>query len=164
MKKQLLITIILVLVVGAGAFFGGMKFQKGKDSLAGLSGQELTKKMQSLGMSGNVFGAGRNININGAPSGDFPGGRQFGGGGAVNGEIVSMDSQSITVKDQSGNTKTVYYSTSTTISKTTTGSSSDLSVGTQVSANGTSNSDGSVTAQTIRISPAGQDVDTLPAI
>ena len=160
MKKQLLITIIMILVVGAGAFFGGMTFQKSKDSLSGLTGDELTKKMQTLGMSGTGFGGSRNMNvngmppnINGVPSGDFPGRRQFGGGGAVNGEIVSMDSQSITVKEQSGNTKTIYYSSSTTVSKNTTGSSSDLAVGTEVSANGTSNTDGSVTAQTIIISP-----------
>lgn len=164
MKKQYLITIVIAIVVAAGAFFGGMSYQKSKDSLSGLSGQNLIKKMQSLGMSGNGFGAENGTpNVNG---GNFPGGangRRFGGGGMVNGQIVSMDSQSITVKQQDGSTITVYYSSSTTISKTTTGSSSDLTVGTEVSANGTSNSDSSVTASTIRINPAIQNTNSTPA-
>jgi len=70
MKKQYLITLVIAIIVGAGAFFGGMTFQKKQDSLSGLSGQELTTKMQSLGLTGNGFGGGRNINGNGG----FPGG------------------------------------------------------------------------------------------
>jgi len=165
MKKRYLITLVIVIVVAVGGFFGGMSYQKSKDSLSGLSGQDLITKMQSLGMSGNGFGGNRVTDVNGGNF-TFPGdanGQRFGGGGMVNGEIVSMDSQSVTVKQQDGSTKTVYYSSSTTISKTTTGSSSDLAVGTEVSTNGTANSDGSVTAQSIRINTAEQNVNTTSA-
>jgi hypothetical protein len=160
MKKQLIISLVIVIVVAGGAFFGGMTFQKGKDSLKGLSGDTLTKKMESLGMSGFGNGSG-NRDISGMgtpPSGDFPGGtnasRRLGnGGGFTNGQIVSLDSQSVTIKQQDGSTKVVYFSSSTAITKSTTRASSDLTVGTEVSATGTSNTDGSVTAQTIRINP-----------
>ncbi|MDD5566926.1 MAG: DUF5666 domain-containing protein [Patescibacteria group bacterium] len=159
MKKNYLITIIAVIVFGAGGFFSGLTYQKSQDSLAGLTGQDLTNKMQSLGLSSGGFGAGRNVNgsISTPNDRDFPdgtSGRQFGGGGMINGEIVGLDSQSITVKQQDGSTKTVYFSTSTEINKTATGSTSDLAVGTTVMANGTSNTDGSITAQNIQLNPA----------
>jgi len=171
MKKLFLITLMVAIIVAAGAFFGGMTFQKSRDSLAGLSGQDLTKKMQQLGLSGNGFGGdlgSRNFNgnINGR---NFPGGGfmvRNGGGGFTNGEIIRADSSSLTIKQQDGSTKTVYYSSSTTVSKMATGTTADLSVGTNVTANGTANSDGSVTATTIQIRPAGTDTpqDTPPAI
>ncbi len=165
MKKQYLITIIVAIVVAAGGFTGGLFYQKSKDSLAGLSGQNLMTKMQSLGMSGNGFGGengtpntnGGNFSFSGGANG-----RRFGGGGMVNGQIVSLDSQSITVKQQDGSTKTVYYSSSTAISKNTVGSTSDLTVGTEVSTNGTANSDSSVTASDIRINPVGLNTNAAP--
>jgi hypothetical protein len=162
MKKQYLITAIVAILVGAGGFFGGMTFQKKQDSLSGLSGTELIEKMKSLGGAQTGF-AGNRDTTNGTmgapdgnfPGGDFPGGSTNGnrgmGGGFINGEVISVDGQSVTIKQQDGNTKTVYFSSSTTISKTVTGTATDLVVGTDVSANGTSNSDGSVTATNIQI-------------
>jgi hypothetical protein len=162
MKKQYLVTLAIIIAVAAGAFFGGLAYQKSNDSLKGLSGQDLTKKMQSLGLSENGFAVGANVN----GSRTFPGGsgnRQF-GGGMVNGDIVSMDSQSITVKQQDGSTKTVYYSSSTTVSKSTTGSASDLTVGATVRANGTSNTDNSVTATTIQLNPTETGIPPIQPI
>lgn len=153
MKKQYLSMLIVVVIIGAGAFYGGLTWQKGKDSLKGLTGQALTTKMQSLGLSGNGFGSGPNVNGTRTFTSGM-GGRQFGGGGFVNGSIVSADSQSITVKQADGSTKTVYYSSSTAIEKTTTAPASDMTVGTTVRANGTANTDSSVTAQSIQLNPA----------
>lgn len=158
MKKQYLITLITVIVIGAGAFFGGMMFQKSQDSIKGLTGTALTKKLESLGSTAGTRTFDGNINGANFPGG-FPGGDtnasgRRAGGGFVNGQIISMDNQSITIKQQDNSTKTVYYSSTTKIDKTVTGASSDLTVGTDVTTSGTSNTDGSVTATTIQIRPA----------
>ncbi|MFH1207771.1 MAG: hypothetical protein V1668_04160 [Patescibacteria group bacterium] len=167
MKKQLLVTLVIAIIVTAGAFFGGMTFQKSRDSLSGLTGQELTAKMNSLGLSSGGFGGGLVVNGMGtSPNGNFPGGtsgsRQFGGGGMISGEIVSMDSQSITVKQQDNSTKVVYYSSSTAITKSATATAGDLTVGVTVRATGTANTDNSITAQILQVNPA--ETVTPPAI
>lgn len=165
MKKQVVISIISAIIIAGGAFAGGMMLQKNQDSLKGLTGTALTKKLESLGSTtGSRFQVG---DINGA---GFPGGfagdinnasgtRRI-GGGFINGEIISMDSQSVTVKQQDNSTKTVYFSSTTTVDKTVTGDSSDLKVGTTITTNGTENTDGSITAKTIQIRPAGSATPT----
>jgi len=161
MNKIYLIGITIIVVAG-GAFFGGMMFQKSQDSLSGLTGEELTSKLESLGASsGTSMGQGfmggtntPNFGTNGTgfpgnmPAGQRPGGN---GGGMTSGEVISSDDESLTIKEQDGSTSIVYFSSSTAISKTVDGTSSDLTDGTNVIVSGTSNSDGSVTATTIQI-------------
>jgi hypothetical protein len=164
MKKQFLITLVIVVIIGAGAFFGGMTYQKSNDSLKGLTGKNLTIKMQSLGLSDSGFTGGPNVNGGNRIFTTGTGGRQFGGGGFVNGSIVSADSQSITVKQTDGSTKIVYFSASTAIEKTATAPSSDLIVGSTVRANGTANTDGSVTATTIQLNPTETGIPPIQPI
>ncbi len=135
-KNILGIGIAAILVVGGGMFFGGMKYGESRTPSTPSSSQ-----LRSLfaGRSGNGV--------------RYRGGT--GGSGAAAGTILSMDSQSITVKLQSGGTRTVYYSGSTTIGKMDTGSSSDLKAGDRVAASGTPNPDGSVAAKNIEVLPAG---------
>jgi hypothetical protein len=77
------------------------------------------------------------------------------GGGLVVGTIAVIDSSSITLQLANGNSEVVFYSTSTPISEPTMISANTLKVGTTIMVGGTSNSDGSLTAQTIQIRPAG---------
>jgi len=77
------------------------------------------------------------------------------GGGIAAGQIIATDSSSITLQLANGNSEVVFYSSSTPVSEPTTVSVSTLKVGTNVTVAGTSNSDGSVTAQTIQVRPAG---------
>ena len=95
------------------------------------------------------------------------------GGGFVSGQIVSKDANSITVQlrtlggqnnpnggaeqIQGQGSKIVFYTGTTSIMKTTDGTSDDLAVGKEVSITGTANPDGSVNAQSIQIRP------TMPA-
>jgi hypothetical protein len=83
-----------------------------------------------------------------------------GGGGFVAGQITANDGTSLTVQLANGNSENVYYSSSTQIIKPSPASESDLSSGTMVMIGGTTNSDGSVTAQSIQIRnatpPSGQ--------
>jgi hypothetical protein len=93
-----------------------------------------------------MMGAGGGIGARGSRGGI--------GGGFISGEVVSKDDTTITLKLKDGGSKIVFLSGSTEIMKSTQGTAQDISVGTQVSANGTSNSDGSVTAQMVQIRPA----------
>ena len=93
------------------------------------------------------------------PSGQMPrggfGARGGAGGfgGGTTGSIVSNSNGSLTIAMKDGSSKIVFVSASTTIMKTTAGSSSDLASGTNVVVIGSTNSDGSITANSIQIRP-----------
>lgn len=136
--KNIVIAVIVTAVVAGGAgFFGGMKF--------GTSQNANNRNVMANGQ----FGANSNR------QGSVAANRLKNGGGFINGEILSKDDKSITVKDRTGGSKIIFFAPSTTIGKTTDGTSSDLTIGQTVMASGTANSDGSVTAQSIQIRPAG---------
>lgn len=131
---------IAVVVVGAAAFFagrftapsqGGVSLQ----ALQNLSQSDRQQLFQQFRGSGN----GRNGGDSGA------------GGGFVSGEIISKDAQSVTIKLRDGSTKIVLFSSSTPITKPVMGTSDDLAQGKNATANGTLNSDGSITAQSIQV-------------
>lgn len=125
MKNLIIITIILVLVVGGSTFFGGMKYQETKSPRAGF------------------FQGARNGQLAQRNQGFRP----------VNGEILSLDDKSITVKLQDGSSKIILLTDTTAINKSAEGSRSDLKTGEKVAVFGTENSDGSVTAQNIQLNP-----------
>ena len=155
MNKLITIVIATAVVVGGGAFFGGMKYAESKSlrgrvsqadfqNLQNLSPEERQQRLQELGANaGAGFRGGA-------------GGGQRGGGGLTAGEIIAKDDKSITVKLSDGGSKIVFLSDSTTISKMTDGTKSDLEIGKQVTVNGSANSDGSVTAQNIQLRPVPQ--------
>jgi len=134
--KNIIIPIVAAVVFGAGGFFGGLEYQKNK-APADFDSGNFPKAMGSR-MAG-FLGA------NGTPG--------AGRGGFTSGEIISKDDKSITIKSDNGSTKTVYFSDSTKVTKTGTGSKDDLTAGAKVMANGTSNSDESVSAANIQIQP-----------
>jgi hypothetical protein len=65
-----------------------------------------------------------------------------------------MDSSSITVQIPNDGSKIIFLSDSAPITKMASGTRADLVVGETVTATGTTNADGSVTAQSIQIRPA----------
>ncbi len=140
MNKKLTIIILSItaVVIASLTFYGGMRYA-GKKSLGvfqgnlqNLSSQERQQRVQQMGAN---FG-GRN------------------GGGFISGEIISKDDKSITVKLHDGGSKIIFYSSATEIGKFVQGATSDLEVGKTVSVNGSTNQDGSLTAQSIQIRPA----------
>lgn len=126
--------VAVAVLVGAGAFFGGMKYQQGKRP---------NFARQFGNMPGQAGQAGR---TGGNRTGFRP----------VNGEIISSDDKSITVKLQDGSSKIVLFSDKTEINKASSGAKEDLKTGEKVMVVGTENSDGSVTAQSIQLNPINQ--------
>lgn len=134
MSKKIILYVLVGIVIAAGGFCGGMFYQKSK--MPGWFGNNANRPQ---GM--------------GTPPAGANGQNGFGAGGGTMGTVYSKDDKSITLKMSNGSTKTIYYSDSTEVTKDTDGSINDLVEGTSVDVSGTSNSDGSVTAKTIRIQP-----------
>lgn len=143
--NKLIPIIILIVIVAAGSFFGGMKYGQSKNSgnlsqrnfqdFEDLSPEERQQRMQQMG----------------ANVGGFRGGNR--GDGFVTGEILSKDDKSITVKLPDGGSKIIFFSDSTEISKFVSGNPADLETGETIIASGTTNQDGSITAQSIQMRP-----------
>lgn len=139
-SKYISFIIISAIVLAGGSFYGGMTYQKTKTPATVRTGNQ-----GQFGNWGNrgaftAGGTGRN-----------------GGGmvGFVGGEILSKDANSLTIKLNDGGSKIVFYSTSTLISKMSTGTTDELAMGKDITVNGTANQDGSVSATMIQIRPQG---------
>lgn len=140
MNKLIAIVIATAVVVGGGAFYGGMKYA-----------QSTRQNFARRNLGGQELGANAGAGFRGGAGGSQRGG---GAGGFTAWEIIAKDDKSITVKLQDGGSKIVFLSDSTEITKSAAGALSDLEIGKNISVNGTANSDGSVTAQTIQLFPA----------
>lgn len=138
MNKGVVIGVIAGVLLGAAGFYSGMQYQK--------------SMRPNFGAAGGAAFAGR---------GGAGGARGFGGGAAF-GTILSIGDGTMTVQlptatstgAESG-TKIVLFSSSTQVSQTQSVGTSNLKTGQSVTVAGTANSDGSITAQSIQIRPAG---------
>ncbi len=114
-------------------FWGGIQY--GKNSAANV--------LQNGGVQRGIYGIqGRRGGVSNA---NF-----------IMGEITNKDDKSITVKSRDGSSRFVFFSGTTQISKSTSGTLNDLQIGKEINANGTLNSDGSMSAQMIQIRPIPQ--------
>jgi len=112
---------------------------------------KLMKNQSKKTVNANAFPMAGGFNGSGISGTKTPNGRTT--AGFINGEIIAKDDKSITVKTQNGGSKIVFYSESTEVGKFVSGGSGDLEIGKTVMVNGKSNSDGSVTAQSIQLRP-----------
>ncbi len=126
---------MVVLIVAAGSFYGGMSYQKSQVQQVAVGGQ--------LGNGAMVGSGGQGTGFRGA----FGSGQ----GRPVAGQITAKDDKSITLKLRDGSTKVVSLSVNTAISKSASGTVEDLKQGEQIMAFGEENSDGSVAATTIQL-------------
>lgn len=129
-QNQIIVIAVVVLLVGAGAFFVGIQYQK---------------------MQRNQFGQGRfNGQTAGSANSQFRSG-QNGMGRPVNGEIISSEDKSITVKLPDGSSKIVFVNDQSKIMEATAATKESLTTGKNVMIFGTTNQDGSVTASNIQL-------------
>lgn len=150
MNKAILVPVV-VGVIGLGVgFAGGSAFEKSKQ-ISPARMQSMNPEERRQFFQGNAIGAaGQGQMMMRGPGGNsgFAG---RGGMGFINGEVLSKDAQSLTVKLPDGGSKMVLFSTSTMIGKSSTGTVDDLMIGGNVMVNGETNSDGSVTARNIQV-------------
>jgi hypothetical protein len=132
MKKHLPAFIIILVIVGAISFYMGTK------TSANNSADSPQKAMWNQPGNANFRRPG-----NANTQGNF-----------INGEILSKDNKSVTVKLRDGGSKIVFFSSATQIAKSVAGTPDDLAVGVNLMITGTDNPDGSVTAQMIQLRPA----------
>ena len=126
-KKTMLTMVIVVIIVGSLSFYAG------------------TKSAQSnppVNNTANGFGGG--------PNG---GGNRMGraGGNFAGGTLISKDATSMTVQAKDGSSKVVFFTTATPVSKMVAGSLNDVTVGQDLIITGTTNPDGSITAESIQL-------------
>lgn len=154
MKNNYIMTVVVAIIVGGAAFYGGMQYQ-----------------MTKVPTMGGQFGGRGNAQMGaGGPGGMQGGQRAAMGMTPFAGEIISQDDTSVTVKLTDGSTKIVLISDSTAINKASTGTKTDLTTGEQITVFGAQNQDGSVTAQSVSIGGnmmmrgmGGQAPSSMPA-
>jgi hypothetical protein len=142
------ISVISAVVGGGVGFVAAQKMLLSKMTQADVPNMAFGQGMQ--GSSGGrqfVTSKGGNGQGNGPRmAGDFAGRGTFG-------EITAMDDKSITVKMPDGGSKIVMLADSTTFEATTKAQKSELKTGQHVRVTGSTNSDGSLTAQTVMLNP-----------
>ncbi len=132
MKKQLPIFIAIIIIVAAGSFFGGLKYGQSKrpNNFFGPNG---FRQVVGDGNQNRIGMNNRNV-VN-----------------FVNGEIISQDEKSLTVKANDGGSKIIFLSDTTQVMKFTTSTAADLKTGDNIMVNGSANADGSLNAESIQV-------------
>ena len=136
-KKTIGIGALIFIVIAGGAFYGGMKYAEGNRTAGFRNGNSANLPEGTQARFGQAGGMGAS--------------NTRGGALMTAGEIIAKDEQSITVKLQDGGSRIVFLSASTPITKNASADASDLSIGESVAVMGSTNQDGSVTAQSIQV-------------
>jgi len=138
MNKKIL-SIVILAVVAIGAFYGGMKYGGRNDLSARFPGgnfENLSQEERQAMFQGGGMG-----------------GEMHRDDGFVSGKILSVDEVSVTVELRDGGSKIVFVSDEIRVTTLVEGVLGDLKEGDSVIINGQSNSDGSVTAETLQVVP-----------
>jgi hypothetical protein len=147
------IALLLLAFVALGGIWGGAKLQ------ARNAPTDVATRGGAAAAGGQFAGAqtGGTGQANGAGGqrGQGGGGGAAGGAGATIGTVQSVDGNKVTLATQNGQTVTVTLDDKTTISKTDTGATSDIANGQTLVIRGTTNADGTTSAQSVSIGAAG---------
>ncbi len=130
--------IIGAVVIAILSFWGGSAYAKHKSTTA----------LRTMG-GPTMQGARGTFTVGGMKNGSNA------GGGFVSGTVLSKTDTTITVQNQAGGSKILLVSPTTAVSKSAQGSITDVAVGSSILATGSTNSDGSITAQTLQLRPEG---------
>jgi len=145
MKKNIIVGAIVITLIGAGCFYGGLTYGKngkpgtynfGKGDFTNLSESERAERFAQMG--NGTIPTSQRIN-------------RVGGVDMIGGEIISIDETSITIKLPDNGSKIIFISDSTKVNKMIEGNLEDLASGTTVMINGKADSDGNLTAEMIQL-------------
>ena len=143
------IALLCVLLTACG-FIGGVLVEKGQAGSGAAGGSGLAGRFAALRSAAGTPAAGAGATGAAARSalGTGAGG---GGGGATIGQVAFVQGSTLYVTDSSGNTVKVKTSAASTVTKTVSGSVHAIRPGEQVVVSGTTASNGTVTAESIRV-------------
>lgn len=154
---------LLVIVLAAAAAGGGFYFGNnyGFAQAQNVRNEFFQSRFGAQGGGTNVQGGANGTNAQGANRGQGQGQAQNPADGqtaafrGANGVVKSVQGDTITLTDRTGNTVTVKLDSKTVIQKTVAGTTADIQAGETITvlSNQTGNN---ITAQTIQIRPAAQ--------
>lgn len=127
-RKTMIVAALAAVIFGALGFGGGTMLARSSAAAGG----------NFAGRQGMMAAAGQNA-------------ARAVSGNVAFGNVTEKSADSFTIKMPDGSTRTVYYSKSTTFSKTESATIDDVSVGTTVTAIGQSTDDSGVTAQRVQL-------------
>jgi len=151
-KSFVILILVIILVVGAigGAFIGGQALGKS---------QGKTEANQALESQLSQFSGGRQgMSPEGSTLPGGMGGIFFRGG--TSGTVAEVEGNMLTLDALDGTKVRVVISDQTTIEKMAQGTTTDISAGTTITVTGQENTDGSIQATSIFITP----VSTTPQV
>ncbi len=136
---QIILGIVILVIVAGGSFYGGM-----------LYGQSQTQSNRA----GARFTSGQYGNGQGGGQGQ--GQRSFGQGGGVFGQISEIGEGYMLVTATNGKQTKVQVTDTTLIEKNASVKLTDLAKGETVMVSGSQGADGTVTARSVQVAPAGR--------
>jgi hypothetical protein len=148
------LTLLSVLLIACG-FIGGVLVEKGQSSSSNsASAGGLASRFAALRSGGAGFARGAGGGASSA--GAFAGGAVAAGGArATIGQVAYLSGHTLYVTDSEGNTVKVKTSVASTVSKTVKSDVKSIHPGETVIVTGATGANGTVSAETIRVSEAG---------
>ncbi|MCX6031661.1 MAG: DUF5666 domain-containing protein [Chloroflexi bacterium] len=146
---KIVIGVVVVLAVAGGSFYGGMVY--GKSQVPTFPNAALRGQGGAGGfVPGGQAAAGQ------AQAGAT--GRQGAQGGFVIGQIEELGNGVLTITDTNGKQTRVTVTDTTLIEKNASVTLADLTKGETVMVSGATGTDGTITARSVQVSPAGRFV------
>lgn len=150
---QIILSLVVLILVAAGSFYGGTVFGRQQANAATLSS---APGLPEFDMQADA-----------APFGDPAAGAGEGGQGGVGwrfaaqpgmlfGQIESIDGTTLVISDVNGQQRQVQVTDTTLIEKNASVTVANLEAGETVMVSGNENEDGSVTARSVQVAPAGR--------
>lgn len=150
----IILGVVGVLIIAGASFYGGMVYGKNQ-AAASVATAPMNFPEGFQPPDGVTFSADGTRAFGGRGQGDAAGGLAA-PDGMTFGEIESIEGNTLTLTTQAGGTMTVQVTDTTLIEKNASVAVSDLVAGDTVIVSGSDNDDGSITARSVQVAPAGR--------